>query len=327
MNVSIVIPNYNGEKYLIDCLTTLKKQSYQDYETILVDNGSTDNSVKIARDIMPNIICLLLGENKGFSAAVNQGILNSKGKYVALLNNDTLLTETWLENLLTCIESNENAFSCSSKMLQFHANNLIDNAGDALTLFGWAYQEGHGSNISRYQNNRHIFTSCAGAAIYRREAFDKIGYFDEHFFAYLEDVDIGYRARIEGYDNLFCADSIIYHIGSATTGNGYNSVKVRLSARNNVYLLYKNMLGIQLLLNAPFLIIGHIFKYRFYKKIGFQNEYIDGIKEGFEKRRLINKRKFEFRHCFNYFEIQGWLISKGFIYGFFKICKIVKRVT
>lgn len=134
MNVSIVIPNYNGEKYLIDCLTTLKKQSYQDYETILVDNGSTDNSVKIARDIMPNIICLLLGENKGFSAAVNQGILNSKGKYVALLNNDTLLTETWLENLLTCIESNENAFSCSSKMLQFHANNLIDNAGDALTL-------------------------------------------------------------------------------------------------------------------------------------------------------------------------------------------------
>ncbi|AWV36045.1 glycosyltransferase family 2 protein [Paenibacillus odorifer] len=324
MNVSIVIPNFNGEKFLIDCLTTLKEQSYQDYETILVDNGSTDDSIKLALEIMPEINCLLLDENKGFSAAVNQGILNSKGKYVALLNNDTLLTVKWLENLLACIESDENVFSCSSKMIQFHDNKLIDNAGDAFTVFGWAYQEGHGENINKYLDNRYIFTSCAGAAIYRREVFDKIGYFDEQFFAYLEDVDIGYRARIEGYDNLYCAESIIYHIGSATTGNGYNSVKVKLSARNNVYLLYKNMLGIQLLLNAPFLIVGHLFKYQFYKKIGFQKEYSEGIRQGITNRKNLTKTEFKISNMRNYVSIQYWLIKKGLQYGIVKIKKMLK---
>lgn len=324
MKVSIVIPNYNGEKYLEECLLTLKTQSFTEFETILVDNASEDRSIDVARSIMPDINCIELNSNKGFSAAVNCGIKKSKGEYVILLNNDTLLSESWLAELVSCIESYPKAFSCASKMIQYHQRDLIDNAGDSMTLFGWAYQEGHGKSIDMYENDRTIFTACAGAAIYRKKVFEEIGYFDEQFFAYLEDVDIGYRARIKGYTNHYCADAIIYHIGSATTGSGYNSIKVKLSSRNNVFLIYKNMSFIQILLNSPFLLIGHIFKYYFYKGIGFHNEYSEGIREGFKNRKVVNKTKFELKNIYNYFVIQGWLIRKGFIYGFAKLRRAVK---
>ncbi|WP_410512538.1 glycosyltransferase family 2 protein [Paenibacillus sp. BR2-3] len=326
MIVSVIIPNYNGEKYLYECLTTLKQQTYQNFEVIMVDNASIDRSIEVAQKLIPEIKCVLLEDNKGFSAAVNQGILQSEGQYIVLLNNDTLLTKDWLQNLVCCIQNNEKVFSCASKMLQYHNNEFIDNAGDAFTIFGWAYQEGHGRSENEFTKNRPIFTACAGAAIYRREVFDKIGYFDERFFAYLEDVDIGYRARIEGYQNIYCSNSIIYHIGSATTGNGYNSIKVKLSARNNVYLLYKNMIWFQILLNAPFLLVGHLFKYYFYKRIGFEKEYLSGIKEGLKNRKLIDKKKFEPRKSVNYFKIQGWLLVKGVIYGSIKIRKMLNKI-
>lgn len=325
MKVSVVIPNYNGERYLKECLISLKAQTFTDFEIILVDNASQDGSLTVARDIIPNIICIELTTNSGFSAAVNCGIKRSKGTYVVLLNNDTLLKETWLYELVSCMESNPKAFSCASKMIQYHQRDLLDNAGDTMTLFGWAYQEGHGNPISMYNENRQIFTACAGAAIYRKRLFEEIGYFDEHFFAYLEDVDIGYRARIMGYTNIYCANAILYHIGSATTGNGYNAKKVNLSARNNVYLIYKNMTILQIILNSPFILLGYIFKFYFYKKIGFLEDYSAGIREGFIGRKKLVKTGFELKNINHYFSIQYWLVRKGIEYGLNKISKILAK--
>lgn len=144
MKVSIVIPNYNGERYLEECLVSLKAQTFTEFETILVDNASNDRSIIVAREIIPDIICIELKTNTGFSAAVNCGIRKSIGEYVVLLNNDTLLNALWLEELVSCIENHPKAFSCASKMIQYHQRDLIDNVGDTMTLFGWAYQEGMG---------------------------------------------------------------------------------------------------------------------------------------------------------------------------------------
>ncbi|MFF3923930.1 glycosyltransferase family 2 protein [Paenibacillus lactis] len=324
MKVSVVIPNYNGEGYLRDCLTTLNMQTYKDFEIILVDNGSDDCSVKLAQEIIPNIKCIKLEANSGFSKAVNIGIRQAQGIYVVLLNNDTILTKTWLERLVHCIENNRNAFSVGSKMIQHFNRMKIDNAGDALTIFGSCYQEGHGSSADSFTENRSVFTVCAGAAIYRKDLLIELGLFDEEFFAYLEDVDIGYRARINGYENIYCSQALLYHIGSATTGSGYNSLKVKLSSRNNVYLLYKNMPILQLILNAPFILLGFLFKARFYKAIGFYSEYIEGIKEGVKTRSNVKKNRYELKKTIYFLRVQGWLLAKGMVFGLKKVKQMMK---
>ena len=118
-----------------------------------------------------------------------------------------------------------------------------------IPLLGWAYQRGVGRDLTHYRRSP-VFSACAGAAIHRREVFEEIGYFDEMHFAYLEDIDVGYRARIAGYDNIYCPAALVWHVGSGTSGSKYNSFKVKLAARNNVYLNYKNMPCLQLIINA-----------------------------------------------------------------------------
>ena len=129
---------------------------------------------------------------------------------------------------------------------------------------GWAFQRGVGRPEKLYKRSCRVFTACAGAAIYRREVFETIGYFDEMHFAYLEDIDVGYRAKLYGYDNVFCPEAVVYHVGSGTSGSKYNSFKVKLAARNNVYLNYKNMRTWQLLLNSPCLLAGTFVKFLFF---------------------------------------------------------------
>lgn len=323
MKVSVVIPNYNGDSYLQDCLCSLRNQTFTDFEVILVDNNSTDGSISLAQSLLPSITIIKMASNEGFSKAVNAGIMNSQGEYVVLLNNDTIAYANWLFNLVNCIGQDPLIFSCSSKMLSYHNSSLVDDAGDAYTIFGNAYQEGHGKNKHLFDNDQDIFSACAGAAIYRRSLFDKIGYFDERFFAYLEDVDIGYRARLYGFRNVLCSKAEILHIGSATTGGGYSPLKVKLSARNNIFLIYKNMLFIQILLNSPFITLGLIMKYRFYKKLGLSKDYIEGLLEGFRylKNERIEKSGYKFKHVIS---VQYWLAKKGIYHILLKMQRLLK---
>ena len=157
---------------------------------------------------------------------------------------------------------------------------LLDDAGDMYSVLGWAFQRGVGRPEKLYKKSCRVFTACAGAAIYRREVFETIGYFDEMHFAYLEDIDVGYRAKLYGYDNVFCPEAVVYHVGSGTSGSKYNSFKVKLAARNNVYLNYKNMRTWQLLLNSPCLLAGTFVKFLFFKKMGFGKDYVSGFLEG-----------------------------------------------
>ena len=199
-------------------------------------------------------------------------------------------------------------------MIQLYDHSKMDDAGDMYTLMGWAFQRGVGRPSGGYNRVFRVFSACAGAAIYRREVFETIGYFDEMHFAYLEDIDVGYRARIYGYDNIYCPTAVVYHVGSGTSGSRYNSFKVRLAARNNVYLNYKNMPLFQLVLNSLPLGLGILVKYAFFRKIGFGKDYIDGLKEGFKTAKQCRKVKYDKKHLKNYLAIEWGLCTGTLLY-------------
>ena len=230
------------------------------------------------------------------------------------MNNDTTVDTRYVEEMVKAIEKSPKIFSVSSKMIQMYHPELIDSAGDLYTLLGWGVCRGCGRPVSNYKKYDEIFTACAGAAIYRCSVFDEIGYFDENHFAYLEDIDIGYRARIYGYYNMYCPTALVYHVGSGTSGSKYNSFKVKLAARNNLYLNYKNMPALQLVLNFIPLAIGYFVKYLFFCKIGFGKDYKEGFTEGLQTAKQQKKVKFQFKHIGNYLVIEIDLIKYTFDY-------------
>ena len=277
-SVTVVIPNYNGLKFMEPCMAALEKQTCKDFEILVVDNGSSDGSVDWLRSHQyPTIF---LEENTGFSGAVNVGIKASKTPFVLLLNNDTEVEPDFIGEMIKAIRRSDQIFAVSSKMVQMYHKELMDDAGDMYSVLGWAYQRGVGRSSKGYNREREVFSACAGAAIYRRAVFEQIGYFDEMHFAYLEDIDVCYRAKIFGWHNRYCPTAVVHHVGSGTSGSKYNAFKVRLAARNNVYLNYKNMPLFQLLVNFLPITMGIIVKYGFFRKLGFGKEYLDGVKEG-----------------------------------------------
>ena len=314
MKVTIVIPNYNGKHFMEPCLSSLSEQTYKDFHILVVDNASSDGSIEYMEENYPDIELIKLQKNYGFSKAVNIGIQHSRTPYVILLNNDTTVDTRYVEEMVKAIEKSPKIFSVSSKMIQMYHPELIDSAGDLYTLLGWGVCRGCGRPVSNYQKYDEIFTACAGAAIYRRSVFDEIGYFDENHFAYLEDIDIGYRARIYGYYNMYCPTALVYHVGSGTSGSKYNSFKVKLAARNNLYLNYKNMPALQLVLNFIPLAIGYFVKYLFFCKIGFGKDYKEGFIEGLQTAKQQKKVKFQFKHLGNYLVIEIDLIKYTFDY-------------
>ena len=304
MEVSVIIPNFNGIAFLDTVLNSLEGQSMNDFEVILVDNGSTDGSCSFAAANYPWVHILELPDNFGFCRAVNEGIRASKAPYVLLLNNDTEVTENFVEEMLDAIKRHRNAFSCGARMVQYHDRDRLDDAGNYYCALGWSFARGRGRDIHAFEKEEKIFAACAGAAIYRKKILDQIGLFDEEHFAYLEDVDIGYRARIYGYENWYAPEAVVYHVGSGTSGSRYNQFKTRYSSRNNVYLVYKNMPFLQILLNLPFLAAGFMVKFLFFAVKGMGREYLAGIKNGFSISRRDRKVPFTLKHLKNYCRIQ-----------------------
>lgn len=310
--VTVIIPNYNGIHYLEPCLKSLAAQTCQDFDVLVVDNGSEDGSVGWLKE--RNIPTLFLPKNRGFAGAVDLGIQKSTTPFVILLNNDTEVDQHYVEEMLHAIQRSPKIFSVSSKMVQMYHPELIDDAGDMYCLLGWAYQRGVGRSTLHYQRPMRVFSACAGAAIYRRRIFEEIGYFDELHFAYLEDLDVGYRARIAGYDNIYCPTAVVYHVGSGTSGSKYNAFKVRLAARNNIYLNYKNMPLPQLLLNLPGILAGIGIKHLFFRKIGYGKDHLAGLMTGLCTLHRCQKVPYQSKNLKNYLAIQCELFAGTLLY-------------
>lgn len=278
---TVIIPNYNGIKFLEDCLRFLHRSQETEFDTIVVDNGSTDGSVDFLYSQFPWVKVIALSENTGFAKAVNVGIQAAETEYVLLLNNDTVTDHYFVKELENCISSDEKIFSVQAKMLSMAEPEIIDDAGDYYCALGWAFARGKGRPSDHFEKQTDIFSACAGAAIYRREILLSIGAFDEAHFAYLEDIDVGYRALLKGYRNVYCPAAIVYHAGSGSSGSRYNEFKVNLASRNSIYLIAKNMPFLQVLLNLPFLLVGYLIKTAFFIKKGYGWIYIRGIFRGF----------------------------------------------
>ena len=302
---TIVIPNYNGIKYIGNCLRSLEGEPAH---IIVVDNGSTDGSRQIVQEKFPQVALIGLDRNYGFCKAINTGIENSETTYVILLNNDTEVEKGFVRALETSLEQHPEVFSGSAQMRNLQHPELIDDAGDFYCALGWAFANGKDKPLEGYQQKRRIFAACGGAAIYRRKVFDEIGCMDENHFAYLEDIDLGYRARIHGYDNLYVPEAVVYHAGSGASGSRYNEFKVELTSKNSVYLVYKNMPPVQIVLNLPFLFAGFAVKTLFFIKKGLGLTYIKGLCRGaalcFSEEGRAHKVRFERDRLYSYTVIQ-----------------------
>jgi len=311
--ITVVIPNYNGMKYLPDCLDALNHQNgpHADFEVIVIDNGSGDGSVDFLKEPVSyqfEIRSILLKENTGFDYAVNEGIRNSESPFVILLNNDTKVYPEFVEELYKAITADDKIFSVSAQMLMWDRPDLLDDGGDRYCVLGWAYSRGKGKAAVDYNEPVEIFSACAGAAIYRKKVFEEIGYFDELHFAYLEDVDIGYRAQIYGYRNFYTPNAKVLHYGSASTGSRYNEKKTELASVNSVYLIGKNMPLLQWIWNLPFLLLGFFLKFLFFCKKRMGILYLKGLWAGLKrcvsKEGRSKKVPFSIKHLPYYLRIQ-----------------------
>jgi len=236
--VSIIIPNWNGARHLPTCLESLRRQTFRDFEVIVVDNGSTDGSLDLLARDYPEVRVLALGENWGFAGACNVGIRAARGEFVILLNNDTEADPRWLEEVVAVFERRPEAGIVASKMLLFDQRDTFHTAGDFYRVDGipgnrgvWEKDEG------QYDREEVVFSACGGSAAYRREMLDRIGLLDEDFFYSCEDVDLAWRAQLAGYRCVYAPRAVVYHKLSATGGGVTASF---YDGRNFIYLLVKD---------------------------------------------------------------------------------------
>lgn len=236
--VSIVIPHWNGRHHLDDCLNSLRRQTLTDFEVILVDNGSTDGSQAYVRDCFPEVKLLELGQNRGFTGACNAGYAVSAGEIVVLLNNDTEVDEGWLTAVAQAFQMQPQVGSVASKMLLFDRRDTFHTAGDFYRVDGVPGNRGvWQQDVGQYDKEEQVFSACGGSAAYRRTMLAEIGFLDDAYFFSCEDVDLGWRANLAGWQVLYVPTAVVYHklkaTGGSVTGSYYDG-------RNFLYLIWKN---------------------------------------------------------------------------------------
>jgi len=290
---SVVIPNWNGESLLPVCLASLQSQSFQDFEVILVDNGSADRSVELARAHIQDLRLIQFAENQGFSRAVNAGIRAARGDQIALLNSDVELDPEWLQTLVKTLDSHPEVHACASKMVNARQRELLDGVGIGCLAGGIGYPIGsHEPDEGQYAYPFEVLGPCAGAALYRREFFQIAGLFDETFFAYHEDVDLALRARWAGLRCLFVPSAVAYHVGGGSTGGAMNAFIGRLSTKNRYWVVMKNLPAAMILRSVPAMLCYEAFWIRRLAVRGLLGAYFAGLRGAVgELRGMWNKRR------------------------------------
>lgn len=241
--VDIVIPTYNGWKYLETCLDALRSQSYSDFRVIVVDDGSTDGTSLLVSEHFPDVSLYRFSRNRGLAAAINGGIRAGTSEFVAFLNNDTEPEPVWLAELVACLDRHPDAAGATSKLLLFDRRGTIHSAGDTYSVRGLPANRGvWETDRGQYDTEEQVFSACGGAALYRRSALEDIAregeVLDTALFMYCEDVDLSWRLRLRGYQIYYAPRARIYHHLSATGGGSLASYYV---ARNTPAVFVKNL--------------------------------------------------------------------------------------
>ena len=236
--ISVIIPNWNGTTLLPGCLDSLRTQTHPDYEVILVDNASTDDSVEMIRREYPEVRILEMDRNLGLTGGVNAGIAIARGEIIALLNNDAEAAPAWLTELEAALARHPEAGSVASKMLLFDQPKTINSAGDFYRTDGipgnlgvWQKDDGE------FDQEDLVFGGCGGAVAYRSTMLKQIGLFDEDLFMYCEDVDLSWRSQLAGWGCVYAPLAVVHHRLSATGGGVLASY---YNGRNCIYVIVKN---------------------------------------------------------------------------------------
>lgn len=238
--VSVVIASWNGKHLLSECLNSLAAQRFRDFEVIVVDNGSVDGSVGYVGEQYPDVRVVGLRENLGFAGGNNAGIRIARGNYIALLNNDATVDPAWLSDLMTAAEASASAVGMwACKIVSYSDHEVIDNVGLLLYPDGMARGKGRlEKDYGQYDVPTEAFFPSGCAGLFRREMLDEIGLFDEAFFAYADDVDLGLRARLAGWGCVYVPSAKAFHKYSSSS-SAYSPLKAFLVERNRIWVLLK----------------------------------------------------------------------------------------
>lgn len=240
--VAVIIVNSNNDDLLGQCLSGLSRQNLPPDKIIVVDNASSDGSTADIEARYRNARVIQLDTNTGFAAGNNIGVDAAKDcDWIALVNPDACAEPDWLERIISAAKENPEYAFFGSRMLAANQSNHLDGTADVYHVSGAHWRRSHGQKANgRDLTCEEIFSPCAAAALYRRDAFLKVGGFDDSYFCYSEDVDLGFRLRLAGYRCLYVPDAVAYHVGSATTGK-HSDFTVYHGHRNLVWTYFKNM--------------------------------------------------------------------------------------
>ena len=237
--VSIVIPNWNGRQHLPTCLDALHRQTFRDFETIVVDNGSTDDSLQLLRDGYGDVEIISLPRNLGFAGGCNAGLRVARGKVLVVLNNDTEVTPTWLAELWSALEHHPEAGMATPKVKLWNDRSRLHTTGDYVRTNGMPESRGVWEiDTGQYDGQEYVFGAAGVAPAFRRTMLDDIGLFDADFGSYCEDVDLSWRAQLAGYRCVYVPGSVLYHKVSAT---GSGPIRSFFVGRNTIWTLVKNL--------------------------------------------------------------------------------------
>ncbi len=243
--VSFIVVNWNGRETITECLDSIFNQTYRNSEIIFVDNHSSDCSLELVKEEYKIDKLLILDRNYGYAQANNIGLEYAKGEYVALINNDAILENDWLEKALEIFQKDEaeKVGSVATKIVNYHQRQLIDTAGVEYFGFGagWDYKN-LPSDSAEVNQKKEVFGACATAALYRKEAIDKIGLFDSRYFIYFEDTELAFKLRLFGYGCIYQPEAVCYHYGGVKKDKN-SKLYIDFGRRNIEFLFFKNMQG------------------------------------------------------------------------------------
>lgn len=250
--ISVIIVNWNGKAFLPDCLDSLSQQSCDDFETIVVDNGSCDGSIELLQEFYTWVRLVSLADNTGFAGGNNAGLAVAQGKYIVTLNNDTRVDRFWLSELITPVEENPEIGMVASRICNWDEPDQIDSLGVAICHDGMSRGSRRRRSYSELSVGRFedILLPSACAALYRRKMIDEIGFFDDDFFAYCEDTDLGLRGRVAGWGAVLARDAIVFHRYSRSGGE-FSPFKLYLVERNHFWVALKSF-PVAMFMELPF---------------------------------------------------------------------------
>jgi GT2 family glycosyltransferase len=241
--VSVIVLNWNGERYLGRCLDAIAAQTFRDYEVFVLDNASTDGSVEDIPARWPTFRLVRFDQNLGFAVGNNQGAKLARGHWIAFLNNDAFPEPGWLANLVQAAQTHTEYSFFSSRLVYAEDTNLTQDTGDVYHISGYAWPRDNNCPVPRaHLQSGEVFSPCAAAALYERKAFLEVGGFDEQFGSHYEDVDIGFRLRLRGYRCLYIPEALVAHVGSASYGRESDRTVYQVQ-RNVVWAYLANMPG------------------------------------------------------------------------------------